>query len=357
MEKNQTKIFKALLMLILMLIDTVLLVLFVYFNHAANDLKDDGVAYVSIQQESSPFDNKKEDYIELHDELAQRLKYHEFYSQPLFNWNNSRSFYEAYTGVLEKGCEEISSSQIGQTLSDRLVISQGRNFADSDFVLSEKNIIPVILGNDYENVYNIGDTFELEYLYDIYKFEVIGILEKNSRLSLNMEYFFDKSIIMPFFTVPLDSELTDGEIIHYANYTSGVVEIPSNEFSADMNVIKQILSSTSCGRYSYAIQQQNYFWKDFCGLYPKSLRNIIAVFLIVVSILLLNAIVSISIPFKRNIFLCILALLTNSILYFFLLRQGFGIGMVYYMIIPIVYFSGVLIKRILIRSGKLVVEC
>ena len=88
--------------------------------------------------------------------------------------------------------------QIGQTLSDTLDIQKGRSFVDSDFIFRKGSEIPVILGSDYDGIYTIGDTFGLEYLYDNYFFKVMGILKKGSEISLNMKYYLDKSIVMPF---------------------------------------------------------------------------------------------------------------------------------------------------------------
>lgn len=351
MEQSQNKPFKALVILSLLILATNLLVLLAYFCHTVRTVTiTDNIAYVSLQQESSPFDIDQKDYIRLHNVLFHSLKYHEFYNQPLFNKNATFSFYEAYSGNLEKGCEEIASSQIGQMLSDRLDIVQGRNFVNSDFVHNEGSTVPVILGNSYTNIFNIGDKFNLEYLYDNYEFEVVGILKKDSMIDLNMTYYLDKSIIMPFFTIPAGTELNDGEIIHYANYTSGVVEIPKNQFSADMELLKTILNQKICGEYSYAIQQQNYYWKDYLGVYPKTIRNILAVFWGIAIILLVISLVKNTLSLKWNVTLFLLTLVMNAGFNAFWTWFGFSVSLIYYVAIPIIYFSGVLIKELQLRK-------
>ena len=345
MEQSQNKHLKAIIILLFLILATNLLVLLAYFSHIVRTVTNaNNVAYVSLQQESSPFDNEQNDYIKLHNILSQSLKYHEFYNQPLFNKNDMLSFFEAYSGNLERGCEEIASSQIGQMISDRLDIVQGRNFVNSDFMHNEGSTVPVILGNSYTSIFNIGDKFNLEYLYDNYEFEVVGILKKDSIIELNMTYYLDKSIIMPFFTIPVGTELTDGEIIHYANYTSGVVEIPNDKFSADMKFIKNVLNQKICGEYSYAIQQQNYYWKDYLGVYPKSIRSLLTVFWIIAIILLVISFVKNTLSLKLNVVLLFLSLVISAGLNIFWTWFGFSVSLIYYMVIPIIYFSGILIK-------------
>lgn len=345
MELNQIKNLKvSLRILVLILLATNLLILFVYFEHTANISKVDSIAYVSLQQESSPFNNELEDYIELHSILSQYLKYDEFYNQPLFNNDKSASFFEFYSDKLKKGCEEIRALQIGQTISYNLNISQGRTFNESDFILCDGSKIPIILGNDYYGIYKIGDTLKLEYLYNYYDFEVVGILKKDSKISLNMTYYLNKSIIMPFFVIPSSFKVSDGEIIHYANYASGVVEIPKDRFHEDMKLLKEILDQKICGEYSYAIQQQNYYWKDYLGLYPKTLRNILAIFLIITCILLEIVSIKTTFSLRWNIFLFLIATIINIGFNVFWISFGFRINFIYYMIIPIIYILNNIIK-------------
>ena len=165
-----------------------------------------------------------------------------------------------------------------------------------------------------------------------------------------MTYYLDKSIIMPFFTIPAGTELNDGEIIHYANYTSGVVEIPKDQFSADMELLKTILNQKICGEYSYAIQQQNYYWKDYLGVYPKTIRNILAVFWGIAIILLVISLVKNTLSLKWNVTLFLLTLVMNAGFNAFWTWFGFSVSLIYYVAIPIIYFSGVLIKELQLRK-------
>lgn len=345
MEPNQIKLFKISILLILILLASNLLALYIYFGLTSNATKDDKIAYVSIQQESSPFNNTKDNYIKLHNALSQNFNYYELYYQPLFNTNSLAWYYELYSGKLKKGCEEIISNQIGKKLSDTLEIDEGRTFTESDFIHIKGSKIPVLLGSGYRGIYAIGDTFFLEYLYDNYEFEVIGFLKKDSLISLNMTYYLDNSIIMPFFVVPIDSNLSDGEIIHYANYTSGVVEIPLNEFSEDMMLIKKILGQKICGEYTYAIQQPSFFWKDYLGLYPQTLRSVLVIFLAIISIMLAFCFAKTTFSYKWDLFLFLLSVIINVGLNELWVWYGFSVNIIYYMIIPIIYFGGTVIKR------------
>lgn len=80
-------------------------------------------------------------------------------------------------------------------------IEQGRNFSDNDFRKDIKDAIPVILGPDYKNFFNINDEIKYNNMYGggIRKLKVIGFLKKNY-------YFLSNSELNPRFdTINLDS--------------------------------------------------------------------------------------------------------------------------------------------------------
>lgn len=70
-----------------------------------------------------------------------------------------------------------------------LEIDTGRAFAEEDFTvnLSQKQNIPVILGNEYKSVFHLGEQFEATYLFEQFNFVIVGFLKENS-------FFFDKSV-------------------------------------------------------------------------------------------------------------------------------------------------------------------
>lgn len=81
---------------------------------------------------------------------------------------------------------------------NNLVFSKGHG---GDFTSKNVNssTIPVVLGYNYNEFYQIGDTFNINYLLDTYEAEVIGILEKNQTMITSNEpdVKLDNYIILP----------------------------------------------------------------------------------------------------------------------------------------------------------------
>ena len=55
-----------------------------------------------------------------------------------------------------------------------LEINIGRGFRQEDFSSEKENPIPIILGSDLKDSYNLNDEFWAQYLYEDYLFKVIG---------------------------------------------------------------------------------------------------------------------------------------------------------------------------------------
>lgn len=75
-------------------------------------------------------------------------------------------------------------------------VIEGRIFNSGDFTYS--NTIPVMLGYDYKDYYNVGDVFTGEYLDCNFNYQVIGILDKNVSINIQNEIIFlDRYIVSP----------------------------------------------------------------------------------------------------------------------------------------------------------------
>ncbi|MGP4073304.1 hypothetical protein ACTWQB_12205 [Piscibacillus sp. B03] len=80
---------------------------------------------------------------------------------------------------------------------NNIELSQGRMFNKKEYYWSET--IPVILGNDYKEIYSIGDNFKLHYLFQNYDAEVIGFLKSNQTAMTTAEpsVNLNRYIVMP----------------------------------------------------------------------------------------------------------------------------------------------------------------
>ncbi|WP_316316324.1 hypothetical protein [Clostridium baratii] len=78
-------------------------------------------------------------------------------------------------------------------------VYEGRVFSEDDYVLkSTSDKLPIILGNDYKDIFKIGDEIEFEYAEKPFKGTVIGILKKDSNIynsNTELTYLNDQIII------------------------------------------------------------------------------------------------------------------------------------------------------------------
>lgn len=81
-------------------------------------------------------------------------------------------------------------------------IEQGRNLDSIDFVLkSPDDSIPVVLGYEYMETYELGDTFSLELISKVMNFEVVGFYKKDTKFSMDIgalhEVDLNQAIVIP----------------------------------------------------------------------------------------------------------------------------------------------------------------
>lgn len=111
-------------------------------------------------------------------------------------------------GVDWEGNEIISTSlktvMLGESIITRFDnnIEEGRNLQISDFTLkSSDEPISVVLGNEYKEFYEIGDTFSLELISEVMNFEVVGFYKPGISFLMDVgakhKVSFDYAIIMP----------------------------------------------------------------------------------------------------------------------------------------------------------------
>ncbi len=88
-------------------------------------------------------------------------------------------------------------------------VKEGRRFAEEDYEIKEGQPVPVLLGNDYEGVLSVGDTFQGYYFFMPVTFQVAGFLEDHSFFYSETEKEFlscGRYVIIPAFLTGIDSE-------------------------------------------------------------------------------------------------------------------------------------------------------
>lgn len=209
----------------------------------------------ALQHEADPTKVDFTAFYRLYNNL-QNFVYLEIYNQPLDVFRNGRKHFDSFTNELSENPERVDCLQISKNVVEKyqLRIETGRIWDDAEYIIGDHHI-PVILGNGYSGIYEIGDMFEAEYLYESYDFSVIGFFEKNSVIYTGRYGFInlDQSIVMPSFNVQESTVPTDSLKIHYANKTSGVIELSRDLYINDYRELEEKLKSAGCGSYSLSL--------------------------------------------------------------------------------------------------------
>ncbi|WP_129600108.1 hypothetical protein [Anaerophilus nitritogenes] len=152
----------------------------------------------------------------------------------------------------------IKSVQLNQQAFNffKLDVSHGRIWTNEDFK-DQGNTIPVLLGDSYKNVYEIGDELNISYIGKEINAKVIGFLKSNSKIFYNedTEFYLDRYILLPFFKYndPVSKEDSNFQFFSYYMLINGYV-VTDNETPKIRNMMEEIevLSQiTSFKEYSF----------------------------------------------------------------------------------------------------------
>ena len=127
----------------------------------------------------------------------------------------------------------LKAIQLGQTayklVSDCL--DMGRGFNGADFSYSKGDNIPVILGNDYKQFYQLGDNIVVNYLNRDVTLDIIGFFKSDLHLKINNNsYDLDTYICSPHFDIidVIDDEDKIFQRRYYFQRNNGYIRIDSN---------------------------------------------------------------------------------------------------------------------------------
>ena len=257
---------------------------------------DDGYIYLTIQHESNPtalddVESTLDDFLSVYNSLnyTDKSTYYELYLQPL-NVFEPEKFYN-YMDETLSDTEQALCMQISENVLHDFNISllNGRFLAGDDFVLEKDENIPVLMGFSYESIYEIGDIFEAYYLYDLYKFKVVGFLNEDCDIARSNGIIqLDKYIIMPSIIFNYTPHTTDGyasQKIHYANKTSGKLKLVPEDYIEVYETIESELKNTPVGEYSIYSSNSAMTEKIFLGMDLPTLNimlGIVSISLVIV---------------------------------------------------------------------------
>ncbi len=135
----------------------------------------------------------------------------------------------------------LKSVQMGENTYDIFNLESqlidGRGFENNDFIFENNRTVSAILGHEYSELINIGDTVNFEYLSKNITVTVIGFFEKNTSVTLNNNiYFLDEFIIIPSLDLNYDILNEDDERfqkILYSLKNWGYIKINNGEDFCD----------------------------------------------------------------------------------------------------------------------------
>ncbi|MDR6226666.1 ABC transporter permease [Desmospora profundinema] len=102
-------------------------------------------------------------------------------------------------------------------------VSEGEALSPEDFDHNNNpGVIPVLLGSEYQSIYQVGDQLTAEYLFKDFQLEIKGFIPSNTFVS---EIYLDRYIVIPAqqFDAPVDEEEWDFQRKHYFNLINGSI--------------------------------------------------------------------------------------------------------------------------------------
>lgn len=202
-----------------------------YADKNVYQLSDDLIGEIEINYFNNPsqLDNLKKFYDALLTDKSftymvstvQPLEMTEFKGSRKFNYGyengNDLTSYENYY--------YIKSLQLNQNVFDvfSIPLQQGNYFSEEDYIYTDSKKIPVLLGYEYSGIYEVGEIFFADYLFNSCEFIVAGIIEQGTTiLNVNKEILLDRYIILPQFIIQQSDDIYF-EQIHYLNLINGTI--------------------------------------------------------------------------------------------------------------------------------------
>lgn len=217
-------------------------------EYANDDALDILYAHDTIYQNLKEFNltlNSDFDFYEITFQPLQSLQY--FNLDNKFIHRNRNGVIKNQEIVIEgEKCyvTSLSTIQVNNNAYNKFLnsLAKGDSFKAEDFNYENDNIIPIILGNDYLQYYDVGEIIKLNYLQRNIDFKIIGFLNKNTVLTINdFDYVLDTYICMPSFQIKnefINEEDKTFQIRHYLQKNMGFINVKANK-----NYEKEIITN------------------------------------------------------------------------------------------------------------------
>lgn len=141
----------------------------------------------------------------------------------------------------------LNTIQVNKRFFDEnlLLLEEGKGFDRNDYLVSDFDQVPIILGYQYTDYFNVGDILTLNYLEKNINFYIKGFLQKGIRIEYNNAIVeMDNYICMPSFDCTKIVDQSDDEFLfqmrHYLQKNRGYIKYTTEN---DRKHIEQELSN------------------------------------------------------------------------------------------------------------------
>lgn len=150
-----------------------------------------------------------------------------------------------------------------------LNVIEGRAFQQGDFD-DNGNVMPVLMGNSYMNIFEVGDRLPATYYQREVELEIIGFLRENTMIYYNgnYEFYLDQYIILPYihYNAPqTESDESFQEIVYFA-MINGYISISSGDAHTQDMMAEMEAIAEKTGFYNYVFIGSNPNLQQYRGL-------------------------------------------------------------------------------------------
>lgn len=226
-----------------------------------------------------------------HEELKNEKSWTFLSANKQFISINSNDIPEKFLFQYEQGCplenedkskKDVKCLHVSQNLFSEfgITVSDGREFKTEDFVHKNGECVPIILGNEYKNIFSIGQVLNGEYLFEDFKFEIIGFLPELTEIpSLGDMGIIscDRYAIMPAFSRENNAEASFFDKASLDQYVNGIIISDMNYADVNERVQKLVLKT---GTMKLNVIPESGSIKNLTSISQKELSRLIYIFVV-----------------------------------------------------------------------------
>lgn len=156
-----------------------------------------------------------------------------------------------------------------------LQVSEGRLWGDEDFKYD--GYIPILLGDSYRDIFEIGEKIEIGYFGRKFDGKIIGFLKDNSKVlgNGNIEETLDQYIVLPHidFEAPLDNDDRIFQDVVYFMMLEGYIVTEDNQEEIQKMKDKVELIAQESGFTEYFFMGSNPHLKSYSNIITLLKQN------------------------------------------------------------------------------------